>query len=87
MSFASMVKGSKKEMCTLFAVLVVLYLAPVDQVLGTRLKSRALAPVNKLLSMPIVYLLLIAFQGYVFTLEGCMELFICLTLFLIVQRQ
>lgn len=87
MSFASMVKGSKKEMCTLFAVLIVLYLAPIDQVLGTRLKSRALAPVNKLLSMPIVYLLLIAFQGYVFTLEGTMELFICLTLFLIVQRQ
>ena len=87
MSFASTVKGSKKEMCTLFAILTVLYLAPIDQVLGTRLKSRALSPVNKVMSIPIIYLLLIAFQGYVFTLEGCMELFICLTLFLIVQRQ
>ena len=81
MSFASTVKSSKKELCTLFAVLIVLYLAPIDQVLGTRLKARALSPVNKVLSMPIVYLLLIAFQGYLFTLEGCMETFICLTLF------
>ena len=87
MSFASTVKGSKKEMSTVLAVLIVLYLAPLDQVTGTRLKSRALSPINKVLSIPIVYLLLIAFQGYVFTLEGCMECFICLTLFLIVQRQ
>lgn len=87
MSFASMIKGSKKELCTLFVVLIVLYLAPIDQVLGTRLKSRALSPVNKVLSMPIVYLLLVGFLGYLFTLDGCMECFMSLTLFLVVQRQ
>ena len=87
MSFASMVKGSKKEMCTLFAVLIILYLAPIDRVTGTRVKGMVVSPVNKVLANPMVYLAMVALLAYMYSVEGCSDCFLCLALFLVVQRQ
>lgn len=83
----SLIKGNKKEMCTLFSVLVILYLAPVDRVTGTRVKGMVVSPVNKLLANPFVYLAMVALLAYMYSLDGCSDCFLCLALFLIVQRQ
>ena len=83
----SLIKGNKKEMCTLFSVLVILYLAPVDRVTGTRVKGMVVSPVNKLLANPFVYLAMVALLAYMYSLDGCSDYFLCLALFLIVQRQ
>ena len=83
----SLVRGNKKEICTLFAILIILYLAPIDRVTGTRLKSQVVSPINKLMANQFVYLALVALLAYMYTLDACSDCFICLTLFLVVQRQ
>jgi len=83
----SFVKGNKKEMCTLFAVLIILYLAPIDRVSGMRLKGTVVSPINKLLANSFVYLAVIALLAYMYSIDGCSDCFLCLALFLVVQRQ
>ena len=83
----SLIKGNKKEMCTLFAVLVILYLAPIDRVTGTRLKGQVVSPINKVMANQWVYLAMVALLAYMYSVDGCSDCFICLALFLVVQRQ
>ena len=84
---ASFVRGNKKEMCTLFALLIILYLAPIDRVTGTRVKSMVVSPINKLMANQFVYLALVALLAYMYALDSCSDCFVCLALFLVVQRQ
>lgn len=83
----SLIKGNKKEMCTLFSVLIILYLAPIDRVTGTRVKGMVVSPINKLLANSLIYLAMVALLAYMYSVEGCSDCFICLALFLVVQRQ
>ena len=83
----SMIKGNKKEMCTLFAVLVILYLAPIDRVTGMRLKGQVVSPINKIMANQWVYLAVVGLLAYMYSLDSCSDCFICLALFLVVQKQ
>ena len=83
----SLIKGNKKELCTLFSVLVILYLAPIDRVTGTKVKGMVVSPVNKVLANQWVYLAMVALLAYMYSVDGCSDCFLCLALFLIVQRQ
>lgn len=87
MNFGSFVKGNRKDMCLFFSILVVIYLIPVDELMNTRIKSRVIAPINRVLAHPVVLLLLVLLQAYCLSLDGCTDLFICITLFILVQRQ
>ena len=82
-----MIKGNRKDICLFFSILVVVYLIPVDELLNTRIKSRVIAPINRILAHPLVLLLLVCLQIYCLTQDSCMDLFICVTLFILVQRQ
>ena len=84
---ASFIRGNKKEMCTLFAVLVILYLAPIDRVTGMRLKGQVVSPINKIMANQWVYLLMVGLLAYMYSLDSCSDCFICLALFLVVQKQ
>ena len=83
----SMIKSNKKEMCTLFAVLIILYLAPIDRVTGMRLKGQVVSPINKVMANQWVYLAMVGLLAYMYSLDSCSDCFICLALFLVVQKQ
>ena len=83
----SMIKGNKKEMCTLFAVLIILYLAPIDRAIGMRLKGQVVSPINKIMANQWVYLAMVGLLAYMYSIDSCSDCFICLALFLVVQRQ
>lgn len=83
----SMIKGNKKEICTLFAVLIILYLAPIDRAIGMRLKGQVVSPINKIMANQWVYLAMVGLLAYMYSIDSCSDCFICLALFLVVQRQ
>lgn len=83
----SMIKGNKKEICTLFAVLIILYLAPIDRAIGMRLKGQVVSPINKIMANQWVYLAMVGLLAYMYSIDSCSDCFICLALFLVVQKQ